>query len=220
MSDTNTRANVVQLFIAAAICVGGYLLLVDPAHKRLTAVRAQVVEKSAKIKQLQQVRDAVPRFTQMAEQAAHQASVIEARSTPARDQGALFASLAALAAEHHVRLDTLDPYQVSRPTPPPAAPAAAGAPPAPPPPKDSVLGYTITMVGSYDDLARFVSAIQHTTGFTRIRNLRLSPITEGTVTAVHATLQTEHYAFDASAPADPAAATPGPAGATAREGPR
>jgi hypothetical protein len=185
--------------IGLGLVVGAHLLVVEPAAKRLGAARAEIARREADAATLRAVQASLPLIDAAADRARREVDAVAAASTPARDPGALFASLAAIAASHGVRVEQLDPFE------PPQPAAAPGADPAVPAPRDTRLGYTMTLDAAYADLAAFLGAVQRDLGFVRITSVRITP--SGEADRVSARVQTVHHAFEV-VPGAPAAATP------------
>lgn len=208
MNAHPSRSIAAPLIIAAAVLAGAHLMLVDPAKRHLAQARAQSAQHEAQARQLRAVQAALPALASATDQARHDAAAINLANAPAEDPGVLFATLADLASEHNVRVDQLDPFTPRQPALATLSPATAPAPTdAPPPPADTQLGYSMTVVASYTDLASFLGAIQNRLGFTRILSVRLAPSPEGPQT-ITARIQTVHHAF--ALPSIPAAMPPSP----------
>lgn len=193
--SASTTGRAAPFIIAAAVIVGGHMMLVSPAKRHLAQARAQNIERETEAQRLQSLRSALPALAAAREQASLDAEAIERGNAPAKDPGILFASLAALASEHNVRVDQLDPFVPRTSVAAPAQAVVAAADPAQAPLEPDIqLGYTMTVIASYGDLAAFLGAIQSELGFTRILSVRIAPAPEGAET-VAARIQTVHHAF-------------------------
>ncbi len=195
--------------IALALCAGAYFVLVDPVQSDLDALRAQ-----------QSVLPASPAPMLPAPEAAAQLArvsaslgAIEARSAAVRNEGALFASLSQSAQEAGLTVESVQPVPMA---PRAAKPAAEGQPA---PPMDQSRGFTMTVHGRYDALARFVRNLPRSAGYAAVRSVRLAPdFVPGSIN-VRASIQTEHIAMDLAS-ARAALAGVGPQTASAPEASR
>lgn len=198
-SATSPRSLAAPLLIAAVVIAGAHMMLVDPAKRTLAQARANTAQLELDAKRLRAIQSALPDLTAISRQAALEAADIERGNTPARDTGVLFAALAQIASTHHVRVDQLDPFTPRQSSPPSPAPAAAttrhtSPAGATPPEREIQLGYSMTVVATYSDLAEFLRTLQTDLGYTRILSVRIAPSPEGPET-VTARIQSVHHAF-------------------------
>lgn len=193
----STRTPLAHAVIGLGLVVGAHLFAVEPAAKRLATVRAEIARRESDAATLRAVQSSLPVVEAAADRARREVDALAAGSAAARDPGALFAGLAAIAASHGVRVEQLDPFE----PPQPAVPAPGGDPAAAIP-RDSRLGYTMILDASYPDLAAFLAALQRELGFVRIVSVRMVP--SGEEGRISARVQTVHHAFDLAAVGRPA----------------
>lgn len=200
----DTRRRATELVIGAALCLGGYLALVDPADKELAAVRAQVAALRQGASTGAEAGDDSAALRGAIARTQTQGSAAQSRSRLVTDEARLLATVTDLATQHGVRLEQLAPIS-----------AQAGAKPADAAAQlVSRANFQITATGRFSSVAAFVAAIQREAGLCAVRGLVISPdLTPGS-TDVVATIETEHAVLTL-----PAAATLAPAPATAPAGP-
>lgn len=179
---TPARALAAQGLIACALLAGAVATISGP-------LRADLAEARSRLRALQrQAERAVgvdPSETPQAEREADpdsRAEEIRRRSERAADAGALYDSIMRLAQTHGVRVDRLEPRnQRGKETPDRATPSTT---------------FAVTAAGAYDDIARFLQALESDTGFVTTVSLRMTPApeTEG-AGRVLAIFETTHRAF-------------------------
>jgi hypothetical protein len=209
----NPRRLACEFVVAAAACGASYYFLVDGARTRIAAVRADI----AKAQQEEASRAGIDSLsdTQVSElqrTTAERAGEMRIRSLPAADEATMFGRISELAATRSVRVEQLNPVQVQSPATqalglPPGVqagtPAAAAAQPAPPPPgvtpvKDIRVGYSMTVTGTYSDVAAFVGGLSDKLGYTTVKSIRLSQPDLHQPTVLRAMITTEHLCMDLS----------------------
>lgn len=102
-----------------------------------------------------------------------------------RDVSALYARVGELAGRCGVRVDQVAPVT--------SAPAALALPPEDPGVNDRRSAYTLSVMGRYADVARFVRGIEEEAGFTVVRSMRVTPGDSESAGQVRAVLVTEHF---------------------------
>jgi len=198
-----------ELVIGAAICSAGYFFLVDPMERDLASTREQIGVAQAELSREQAAALPPEKAQSVVQVATALREQVQRRSEPARSQAAMFSAIMMLADSCHVRIDQLQPKAPKT--------GAARAPDAPPPPPgDAHCGYSISADAHFASIAHFVQALQEELGLTSVRSVRLTPTSTAGDTSVHATIETEHWAFDLKSGAAPAA--PGSAPATSPVG--
>lgn len=201
--NTPLRQVGVELVIGVAACAAAYVFLVQPLDRRVGEASAKIAELQAQIQR--DSNQALPKadVESMRQQAAARGKSVAERSAFAMDENATFGSLMALASRHSVRVEQLQPgtarAQKTRPAPI-AAPAAPGTPGVPEvvatPVKDRRSAVSMTVIGEYGRVAAFVRSLEREMGFTTVRTVRLTPVTDGITQRVHASIETEHVWID------------------------
>jgi hypothetical protein len=191
MSNQEPRQLVAHAVIGLAVCIGGYMALVEPALKQAAAERAAMQEPAQQLKLAETLQGSTAAMTANLARLKQEEARIEEMGRPARDERDLFAAIMTLAAANRVRIDELNPMA--------AAPAAAKDAPAAA--RDAAVGYTMTATATYDDLTRFVRAVRTQLGYSVVRGMRVLPLMDDRVRAVRAVIETEHFAFDPRAAA-------------------
>lgn len=218
--SSDTRRLVCEFVVAAAICGGAYYFLVDGAHAKLAAVRADI----AKVQQDEAARSGIGSLTDgqvsdLLRTTSEKAAQMRARSAPALDESTMFARLSELASMNSVRVEQLNPVQTQGASAPsvglppgvqPGTPAAAAAGTTPDgiaPAKDIRIGYSLAVTGKYPDLTAFVSALTDRLGYTIVKSVRITQPDVRTPDMLRAAIETEHLAMDLSAVKVPATTT-------------
>lgn len=190
-----------QGMIGFMVSIGAYMLLVDPASKKLAAAKAQEISIASQASAAESLRNIVPQISAAATRARDEADRIVQTGRLARQEQELFAALSALAARTGIRVDQLTPNKLTN--------TAKAAPPGQPTPAPgavdvaenaatSAIGYTIDATASYSDLATFLKATRTELGYCSVKSVRISPTSDIHKKLVHAIIMTEHYSFDAS----------------------
>jgi hypothetical protein len=115
----------------------------------------------------------------------------------------------ALATASGVSVEQMAPAKVAlRPAPAPGQADAQDA-------RDVTVAYSISATGSYTSAAAFLRGLRTGMGHCAIRSAKLIPTQDDRAQTVRLTVETEHYAFDATPAPAPAE---GPRAAGAEEG--
>jgi len=201
MNLSDYRPLISQAVIGLAVTIGAYMLLVDPPRARLATQRAGAIAPAQQLRKGEGLQSQIANLTQAVQRTQAESARISELGRPARDERNLFASLMTLAESCNVRIDELNPSKIApRPAPPIIAGAPEGPPPVAPVPGDVAVGYSMTAIASYGDIARFVRAIRTDMGYAAVRKVRLLPVLDPSVKAVRAVIETEHFSFAAAAP--------------------
>lgn len=203
------RSLATEGLVCMSVCAAAYFFLVDPASTKLGEVRGQLRQTSAMPAPTPGAAITPDEARKIMDEVQVRVAEVEARSGPARDESALFASMMALAAAHNIRVDGLSPVGAAGDAGKGRKqPGGAGtAPPPPPPPGveapepvpvDTSVEFLMSTVCNYADLVRFVDALQRMSGYTVIKSIRLEPADDNAPDRVHATIGTIHLAFDTS----------------------
>ncbi len=177
------RSMLAEGVIALAVCVGAYMLGLEPAQRELAEARAAIEQRESTAAEQERFREILPRLSSRLESVRQTGERIDSASEPARDQGRLYADLSRLAFEHDVRLDRLNPVGASG--------INDGG-------RTMSVGYDLAVVGMYADLIGFLQALESDAGFTRVRSVTATPVMDPSQEAVLALIRTEHFAFDPS----------------------
>lgn len=196
-----SRAALAQGAIALALCVGGYMVAVDPARQEIVRVKGQTETIAAQLHEAEALRTDVSRLAAGREKARAEATHIEEAGRLARDERELYSALVALAESSGMTVDQLAPAKL------PPRPAFLPGQPVPADARDVVVAYTITATGSYRSIAQFLRGLRGGMGYTLVRSVRLSPTADEASQVVRAVIETEHYSFDTA----PKEAAPAPA---------
>jgi hypothetical protein len=179
MND-EARSTVAQGIIAVAVCLGGYMALVEPTRQALAREQGTSKALTQQVHSAEQVRDQVPALADALEQVRAEARRLASVGSIARDERGLYAAVMHAAERTRVAIDQLNPRQ--------ARTEATGA-------GDTAVGYSITATGTYADIAAFVRALQGDMGFTSVKSLTLSAPALGTE-QVRASIETAHFSFE------------------------
>jgi hypothetical protein len=193
MSNQDRRQLVAQAAIGVTLCFGAYMLLADGPRTRLQTARAEVQGLQAQVQGAESMRDRIPAITKSLEAVERESAQVNQMGKAARDERGLFAALMALAAKHQVRLDELNPTRMGPGGAKETTAKTTGQ-------ADVAVGYSMVAVGAYENIAGFLAAVSTELGYVAVRTVRLAPEPNDTARLVRATIETEHYSFDVSAP--------------------
>ncbi|MGQ0627525.1 MAG: hypothetical protein ACT4PL_05415 [Phycisphaerales bacterium] len=189
MKPLSARTIASELVIGAAVCGGAYFMLVDPVDTDLAATRAQIAAAQSAAEEQAAGSLSPQRATEIVKTAADFREVLTTRGEPARSQSVMFSAITAAAEAARTRVDELQPTTPNRRS-------AAGTPASKPLPGDAHTGYAMTVTAEYAALARFVRLLEREVGLSVVTSVRISPLAEPGSTKVHASITTEHWAFD------------------------
>jgi hypothetical protein len=201
VSSDARRQLVATGMIGIAVCIGGSVALVGPAKKQLAAARARAETLSVQLREAESARDGMAQYTTALARVRSEAKTISDAGAMARDERQLFSAVMASAAAHQIRIDQLNPAKVVAATPAPVPPGTPGAAPLPSD-KDIAVGYSMTAIGSYGDIAAFLRALRSEFGFSTVRSVRMVPTGDDQRQTVRALIETTHWSFDPN-PATP-----------------
>jgi hypothetical protein len=193
-----SRTTLAQGVIALALCIGGYMAVVDPPRQQIVRVRGQSETIAAQLKEAEAMRSDVSRLAAGREKTRAEAAQISRAGRLARDERELYSALVALAESSGMTVDQLAPAKLpARPMTLPGQAEAADA-------RDAVVAYTITATGSYRAIAQFLGGLRGGLGYTLVRSVRLTATADESANMVRAVIETEHYSFDTAPKAAPA----------------
>lgn len=189
---TPQRAALVNGVIMVALCVGGYMMLVDGPRQRATDARVEAEAIAEQLKDADSQREDVPRLTSVREKIRSESARLADQGRLARDDRELYSTVMALADTSGVMVEQLLPAKL--PPKPPVPLGQAGPPDA----RDGQAAYNIAAVGTYAQVAEFIRGLRTTMGHTLVRSVRMTPTMDEESQIVRAVIETEHYAFDAT----------------------
>lgn len=184
------RTVISQGVIGLAICVGGYMMAVDPVNAKLATAKAEEAALRGQARDAEALRDIVPQITAASTRAKAEAERIHEAGRLARNEQDLYATLTSIANECNVRIDQMSPVKVLAKTGQVQDAGASGF--------NAATGYTIDAAADYTDLTRFLRRIRTELGFAIVKSVRLTPTMDTRVKMVQAYIETEHLSFDAS----------------------
>lgn len=195
----HVRSVASQGLIALSLCAGAYMMLMEPAERRLKDLRAEVARRQSAAAQCASSTMSISQLTALRDSCSAAVADLQTRNTQSSSEAQLFESLVKLAGESGVRVESMNPSAVTAARKP--ATAIAHQPGAMPAAKldDRRYAYTLRVQCTYDQLVRFVESLQGGAGFANVRAVRLSPSNEPGSRLLSATIETEHLWFDLSA---------------------
>jgi hypothetical protein len=193
VSSDPRRQLVSTAVIGIAVCLGGSFVFVGPARRQLAQATLRAAALNTQLREAEAARDSLAQYTVALNRVSDESAAITRSGAMARDERQLFSALMASAAAHHLRIDQLNPAKAA---PVALAPGAAGAPQGGE--KDVAVGYSMTAIGTYGELASFLRSLRSEFGFSTVRTVRLVPTTDDQRQTVRALIETSHFAFDPS----------------------
>jgi hypothetical protein len=204
----DSRNMVAQGVIVLAVCVGGYMALVDGPRQKAAQAQSECQSIAAQVKDAEALRDQIPAFTASRERCKTEAKALAEKGRLAREERDLFSAIMSLADANHITIDQLTPAKAPmKATGVPGQGEAADA-------RDITVAYSMSATGSYPDFASFLRSLRTGLGHSQVRSVRLTPAQDEHAQIVRAVIETEHYSFDATPPAQPDAARSTAAGGT------
>jgi Tfp pilus assembly protein PilO len=181
MNHGEHRRAAAHVVIVVAVCIGGWMMLIEPKAAELARMEAAIAQRRASPAATD------PAFVQkLADQAQAlkaRIAAIEARSELATDSSAVYRRIRALAEEHQVNLLSLNPGAAR------AGSAGEGAQPL------STTRIDLTVEGRYEPVARFIESVAAIDGFIRPASLTLSAVSRGSERLVSAQLACDAIGF-------------------------
>jgi Tfp pilus assembly protein PilO len=184
MNGTLDRQFLAQALIILALCVGGWMMIVEPKLSEINRLEAEIAEAKANPALLEQT--AVEEMARRIGRVKAQVQAVQQQNQFARDTALIYAEIMDLADDHQVELLRLDPGS-----------RHAGERE---PDEESVqkITFDLTIEGTYENVARFLTAVQDIDGFVRPIALAVTPrVVEGRP-RVEATLKCEAVSFTLS----------------------
>ncbi|MDX2147127.1 MAG: hypothetical protein SFZ23_06350 [Planctomycetota bacterium] len=190
--NPQTRRIAAEMAIALAACVLAHEFLVAPAERRVELAQGKLAQAQAASLAARPSLAESAESTADVERAIASLAAFQERSTLARDEATLFGHLIGLSTRFNVRLDQMQAtsHNSGKPATPEQDPQGAQL--------FALIDatYTLDCWGSYDDLARFVRAIEEDVAFTCVRSLRLNPRREDDQAGIHAILTIAVHGVD------------------------
>ncbi len=109
MNGPTTRDLVIQVVIALALCVGGWLFLVKSKAEELRDVEARIVQSRIKTQSLSADHTNFEKIGVRTPRLRARARVIQARGSIAEDSSSLYGRITDLAEKHQVKIKNLRP---------------------------------------------------------------------------------------------------------------
>jgi DNA replication initiation complex subunit (GINS family) len=208
--------------IALAICVGGYMLLVQPQRKVFAETMTQIASLESEIAGANALTGQISALSKRLTQLTSDATALSDAGSIARDESALYDKITSLATSNRITIQQLNPLKsesarATAPTsaPQPAPPVSLGPGDQPTKtavantsPKDIVVAYSIVFVAEYADVTRFLADLSSQGGLTSVKSVRVGPAGELNSTQVQGDVVVEFFWFDVAIP-EPAGAPSG-----------
>ncbi len=203
MKHVTVKMLLCEAAIGAAICAGGYFMLVEPMERDIARAREEIT--TTQTRSQLGTTSALPTADaqRLVDSAAGLRNEVARRSDTARTEAGMFAALVGLAETHGLRVDEVQPVTpgaaksvpTPMPIPPPTATATGASPP--PAPVEPVLhrGYSISAGGTYSGIASFIRALQNDLGLTAVKSVRMTPDATPGSSKVHCAIETEHWSL-------------------------
>jgi len=193
----------VQISIAVAVCVGGYLFLTSPAKRSLSQVMADQARLEPLAVEADHIRERLPEITREIAALEADRDQIERAGRFARDRGAMFKAIGDLASSHGVRIEQIDPVDMEFSVKEDSPAEDAQAPGESPERDDLRAGFNVRVVGSYSDFVGFMRSLRRRLGYALVTSVRITPTYGEGSPEVSAKIQLEQYAFDVTLPPSP-----------------
>lgn len=172
------RTLLAHFAMIVAVCVGGWMMIVQPLQERAVTMQAELDESDIDPEGTEPA--AVERLADRVRQIGRQAEAVRSRSRLGDNTSTLYRMIRDLAESHAVELSTLDPQSQVR---------------------DPARGVRsrridVGLRGEYEAIAQFVGALQDQEGYVRVNTFTLSPSGSAASGMLQARLQCEVIGFD------------------------
>jgi Tfp pilus assembly protein PilO len=159
MNAAFDRQMVAQVVITLAVCLGGWMMIVEPKVEEIAELEAAIAEATSDptLAAGAGIEELAERMAEMRDRAQR----IERRSEVARDSSRLYSAIMDLVAEHGVIVHRMDPASDRRTT------------------ADDMMGVTtfnLNIEAGYQQLAGFIDAIERMDGFIRPTMISVTPV--------------------------------------------
>ena len=158
MNGTSTRELLAQIVIALAVCIGGWMILVQPAIDELREVESVITHTRAGAAGLNE--GAIEKMADRMSDLRQRVEIVRRRSSLASDSSHLYGLIMDLAQEYGLTVQNLQPGSGREMSP------------------DGRVGRThieMTLEGGYQQVASFLSTMQNIEGFIKPISLSLMP---------------------------------------------
>jgi len=158
MNDVLTRELLAQAVIVLAICVGGWMMLVQPAAEELAKIENEIAQSRAAATGLNQ--DAIEKLANRMNDLRQRVQTVQRRSRLDADSSRLYGLIMKLARENGVIVRRLQPGSGREMS------------------ADGLIGRTnieVAAEGGYEQVAAFLDAVGNLDGFIRPVSLTLTP---------------------------------------------
>ncbi len=179
------RARAAECAAAVAVVALGWFLLIKPAERSLADDRARVAAVRAQVEDAAALTSSVDRIEADAARAADTVTSLRTAERVTSASSRLYDAVNRLATASSVKVMRLDPAGLRQV----AGPAAAGGAPSA---RGEVQEYRMTVQGTYESVARFIHACEHSLGTSSVTKFRIAPIEDAKNARVEATIETAH----------------------------
>lgn len=190
--------------IACAITVACYQMVIGPERQRLAVAKLSLASQQNELDEMKNLPHVVDDIPAAIVQMTQRRDQLKARLKDSGDASTLYDKIGKLGQRCGVRTDRIDPVRVDAPQAAPGSAAnhASGV-------TLESYGYQIEVIGSYENIAKFVDAINSETGVSYVGSLLCEPwVQPGSAPKqVRATVGTMHFRLPAQKEKAAASAT-------------
>ena len=181
--------------IACAITVASYQMLIRPEYQRLAAAKLSLAAQQNELDEMKNLPHVVDDIPAAIVQMTQRRDQLKARLKDSGDASTLYDKIGKLGQRCGVRTDRIDPVRVDSPQ---VAALGREATQAGAVTLESY-GYQIEVIGSYENIAKFVDAINSETGVSYVGSLLCEPLVQpgSAPKQVRATVGTMHFKLPA-----------------------
>lgn len=179
------RARAVECAAAVAIVALGWFFLIKPAERSLASDRSRVAAVRAQVDEASVLTSSVDRIEADAARATDSVQALRTAERVTSASSRLYDAVNRLAAASSVKVMRLDPAGLRQVAGPSTVGAASPA-------RGEVQEYRITVQGTYESVARFIHACEHSLGTSSVAKFRIAPVDDAHNDRVEATIETTH----------------------------
>jgi Tfp pilus assembly protein PilO len=174
MTHLIDRHLVAQLAIVVAVCIGGWLMVVEPKVTEHHGLKAEIESGLSLASSIDQ--DAVQRLAGRLDEVRRRVRQIDRRGEISRDSSHLYSVVMDLAREHGVVVASLNPGVAATPNQPSRRGGAPAAGAAERGAREVIVHreLSVSISGTYENIAAFVDALQSLRGYLEIRYLSIA----------------------------------------------
>lgn len=186
----NTRARLVECALAVGVVTTGWHFLLKPAERALAQDRERLSTEQTQVSDAEGLTSSVATIEADSAKAEATVKSLSAAQGVSAVSSRLYDSVNRLAASHAVKVLRLDPTGLHQVSPPQnrVGPQTAAQ-------RGEVQEYRITVQGSYQSVASFIHACEHSLGTSAITRFRIIPVADSPRGDVEATVETAHLRF-------------------------